>query len=63
MRGDPQVVVVLVTGWSVEVDDKRMKESGADMLLSKPFRIEDAHAILENAVKLRMGRLRKKKNH
>jgi len=54
---DKTVVVVFVTGWSKEISTEQMQKAGADFLLSKPFRIEDALAVLTRALVLRMRRL------
>lgn len=53
---DKSVVVVFVTGWSKEISTDQMQKAGADLLLSKPFRIEDALAVLAKALVLRAKR-------
>jgi GAF domain-containing protein/CheY-like chemotaxis protein/anti-sigma regulatory factor (Ser/Thr protein kinase) len=42
----PQVPVVLVTGWGVEVQADDLKRHGVDRVLTKPFRFEDVRDVL-----------------
>lgn len=34
------VPVALITGWGVQIDDEKVKESGVDLVICKPFKIE-----------------------
>ncbi|HEX2480431.1 MAG TPA: GAF domain-containing protein [Methylomirabilota bacterium] len=42
----PQVSVVLVTGWGVEVQADDLKKHGVDRVLTKPFRFDDVRDVL-----------------
>jgi GAF domain-containing protein/CheY-like chemotaxis protein len=42
----PQVPVVLVTGWGVEVQTDDLKKHGVDRVLTKPFRFDDVRDVL-----------------
>jgi signal transduction histidine kinase/ActR/RegA family two-component response regulator len=43
---DPAVTIVFVTGWGEDVDTRAAGETGADLVLAKPFELADvAHAI------------------
>jgi CheY-like chemotaxis protein len=43
---DPAMTIAFVTGWGEDVDRHAADEAGADLVLAKPFSIEDvAHAI------------------
>jgi len=33
----PTTAVVMITGWGMELDEKRLREKGVDLLLGKPF--------------------------
>jgi DNA-binding response OmpR family regulator len=33
----PTTAVVMITGWGMEMDEKRLREEGVDLLLCKPF--------------------------
>ena len=47
--------VVLITGWGRLVDPVRLRESGVDLMLVKPFRLERVIAIVGDALRLRPG--------
>ncbi len=37
----PRTPVILITGWGLELEEAKIKESGVDLVISKPFQIED----------------------
>jgi signal transduction histidine kinase len=42
----PEVPVVLVTGWGVEVPSEQLRQSGVDRVMSKPFRYADVQEVV-----------------
>jgi len=38
---NPDVPVILITGWGAQLDDQKAMESGVDRILAKPFTIKD----------------------
>ncbi|MGB9629677.1 MAG: response regulator [Thermodesulfobacteriota bacterium] len=40
----PKIPVALVTGWGVNLDEDKIRESGVDWIIAKPFQV---HEILE----------------
>jgi CheY-like chemotaxis protein len=42
----PDVPVVLVTGWGVEVDVDELQAHGVDRVMTKPFRYEDVQEVV-----------------
>lgn len=46
-----QVPIVLLSGWGIQLDDVRIKESGVDLVLSKPCQMEDLLGAVEEALK------------
>ncbi len=40
----PEIPVALVTGWGVNLDEEKIRESGVDWIIAKPFQV---HEILE----------------
>src|SRR5882724_1124914 len=48
--------VVLITGWGRLVDPVRLRESGVDLMLVKPFRLERVISVVADALRLRPGR-------
>jgi CheY-like chemotaxis protein len=37
----PQTPVVLITGWGTNLDEAKIKESGVDMIIGKPFQVNE----------------------
>jgi DNA-binding response OmpR family regulator len=52
-RMRPGIPVVLITGWGHLLDPALLAQSGVDLTLVKPFRLERVLAILEDALRLR----------
>jgi DNA-binding response OmpR family regulator len=45
--------VLLITGWGHLLDPLRLRESGVDLMLVKPFRLEPVISMVVDAVRLR----------
>ncbi len=52
-RMRPGTPVVLITGWGHLLDPARLRDSGVDLTLVKPFRLEHVLAVLADALRLR----------
>lgn len=52
-RMRPGIPVVLITGWGHLLDPALLAQSGVDLTLVKPFRLERVLAILDDALRLR----------
>ena len=52
-RMRPETPVVLITGWGHSLHPERLRESGVDLMLVKPFRLERVLAVLGDALRLR----------
>jgi signal transduction histidine kinase len=52
----PETPVVLITGWGHLLDPLRLRESGVDLMLVKPFRLERVASIVADALRLRRAR-------
>lgn len=35
----PQIPVILITGWGTNLDERKVKESGVDLVIGKPFEV------------------------
>jgi CheY-like chemotaxis protein len=49
----PKTPVALVTGWGVALDKDRLRESGVDLVISKPFRMAELRQAVAEAMMLR----------
>ncbi len=47
---NPNVPIAMITGWGVELHREKMKESGIDLILSKPFNFEQINQIVLEAM-------------
>jgi len=37
----PQLPVVLITGWGTDLDEAKIKDSGVDLIIGKPFEVNE----------------------
>ena len=40
-RKTPQIPVGLITGWGINLEDEKIKESGVDLIIGKPFQVKE----------------------
>ena len=52
----PETPVVMITGWGDVMNPERMGDSGVDLMLVKPFKMERVVAVLDDALALRSSR-------
>jgi CheY-like chemotaxis protein len=52
-RMRPETPVVLITGWGHLLDPERLRDSGVDLMLVKPFRLERVLSVVGDALRLR----------
>ncbi len=52
-RLNSKVLVVLMTGWSADLDPQKVKESGVDRVVQKPFDVDDVLALVGEAATIR----------
>jgi DNA-binding response OmpR family regulator len=52
-RMRPETPVVLITGWGHLLDPERLRDSGVDLMMVKPFRLERVLAVVGDALRLR----------
>ncbi|HEX9077699.1 MAG TPA: response regulator [Anaerolineae bacterium] len=52
-RMNPKTLVVLMTGWAATLDEEKVKESGVDRIIHKPFQVDEVLALVNEAVALR----------
>ena len=49
-KRNPSVPVILITGWGVEPDPYKVKDSGVDFVINKPFQIDQLEKIIRSLV-------------
>jgi two-component system, NtrC family, response regulator HydG len=50
---NPAALVVLVTGWPIELDQQKSKETGVDRVVTKPVDMPQVLGLIDDAVALR----------
>ena len=57
---DPDVIVVIITGWGSQLDQRKLKKNGIDMVVSTPFRVGQILNLVQEAreMKNKMRQLR-----
>ncbi|HKA24139.1 MAG TPA: ATP-binding protein [Candidatus Eisenbacteria bacterium] len=55
-RGDPRIPVALVTGWGVQIEPESARRQGVDLILPKPFTIEEVGRVLAEASEIAEAR-------
>ncbi|MBW1854785.1 MAG: response regulator [Deltaproteobacteria bacterium] len=48
-----EIPVVLITGWNVELDSSEMNDSGINLIIHKPFKMEQIHHLVQEGMLLR----------
>ncbi len=48
----PRTPVAIITGWGLEPDPQQMKETGVDLFIAKPFRINDIRKLVTHGMEL-----------
>jgi len=47
------VPVALITGWNVELNESEMRESGVDLIIYKPFEVNQILRLVQEGMVLR----------
>ena len=50
---NPKVPIVMITGWGMELNREKMKESGIDLIVSKPFQFDQVIELVSEAMDLK----------
>jgi len=48
---NPKTKVILLTGWNIELDEKGLKEKNIDIVINKPFRIDQITKAISECIK------------
>lgn len=52
-RMNPKTLVVMMTGWSADLDSQKVKGSGVDRVVQKPFNVDDVLTLVGEAATIR----------
>jgi GAF domain-containing protein/CheY-like chemotaxis protein len=46
------IPIILITGWGIHPDPNKLKDSGVNFLLTKPFKVDQLEKVIQDAVEL-----------
>ncbi len=49
-KSDPDIPIALITGWAVELDDEKVRQNGVDLVITKPFNVEDVLNLIVDGI-------------
>ena len=44
--------VILITGWGIQLDKKELRERGVDLVINKPFQMQQVLSLIQDAISL-----------
>jgi DNA-binding response OmpR family regulator len=50
---NPEVPIIMITGWGMELNKEKMSESGINLIVSKPFQFDQVVALVSEAMELK----------
>jgi signal transduction histidine kinase/ActR/RegA family two-component response regulator len=50
---NPEVPIIMITGWGMELSKEKMSESGIDLIVSKPFQFDQVVELVSEAMELK----------
>ncbi len=50
---NPKIPVIMITGWGMELDRKKMSQNGIDLMISKPFNFDQVTQLIFEAMELK----------
>ena len=52
----PEVIIAIITGWGTQFDPSELKKNGVDIVVNKPFRVNQILNLVQEAREIRTGR-------
>jgi len=49
----PEVIVAIITGWGIRLDSDELKKSGVDLIVNKPFRVDQILKLTQEAMEIK----------
>jgi len=50
---NPKTPVAMITGWGIELNKEKMRENGIDLIVSKPFNLDQVMQLVSEALELK----------
>lgn len=58
----PEVIIAVITGWGTELDQSELDKNGVDIVVNKPFRVQQILNMVQEAREMRNGIRRENPN-
>ena len=55
---NPEVPIVMITGWGANFDQEQLKKAGVDYILAKPFKLEQLTEVVEKVTAYKQSSLK-----
>ncbi len=56
----PEVIIAVITGWGIQLDKDEMKQHGVDMIINKPFKVDQILKLAQEAIVIQSKKQREK---
>ena len=54
----PEVIIAIITGWGTQLDPEELKKNGVDLVVNKPFRVNQILTLVQKAQQIKSGIVR-----
>ena len=52
-KGDPEVIVAIITGWNIQFDNDELRKTDVDLIANKPFKVDQILTLTQKALEIR----------
>ena len=56
----PEVIIAVITGWGIQIDKDELKQHGVDIIVNKPFKVDQILKLAQEAIEIQSKNQRKK---
>ena len=56
----PEVIIAVITGWGIQLDKDELKQHGVDMIVNKPFKVDQVLKLAQEAIDIQSKKKREK---
>jgi len=56
----PEVIIAVITGWGIQIDKDELKQHGVDIIVNKPFKVDQILKLAQEAIEIQSKKQRGK---
>jgi CheY-like chemotaxis protein/anti-sigma regulatory factor (Ser/Thr protein kinase) len=56
----PEVIIAVITGWGIQIDKDELKQHGVDIIVNKPFKVDQILKLAQEAIEIQSKKQREK---